>query len=104
MTNSLEFRPRTRRRRVRALQSTEERMLVLVLISIVVLFVCCTTPAAVLSVLYSVKLNDHLGFQVSRQTYIQLIINFVHDFTLYFNTAINYMLSVGYTQKSHMQT
>ena len=31
-------------------------------------------------------------------------INFVHDFTLYFNTAINYMLSVGYTQKSHMQT
>ena len=65
MTNSLEFRPRTRRRRVRALQSTEERMLVLVLISIVVLFVCCTTPAAVLSVLYSVKLNDHLGFQVT---------------------------------------
>ena len=50
---------------MRALQSTEERMLVLVLISIVVLFVCCTTPAAVLSVLYSVKLNDHLGFQVS---------------------------------------
>ena len=82
MTNSLEFRPRTRRRRVRALQSTEERMLVLVLISIVVLFVCCTTPAAVLSVLYSVKLNDHLGFQVSQQTYIQFIINFVHDFKL----------------------
>ena len=50
---------------MRALQSTEERMLVLVLISIVVLFVCCTTPAAVLSVLYSVKLNDHLGFQVT---------------------------------------
>ena len=68
---------------MRALQSTEERMLVLVLISIVVLFVCCTTPAAVLSVLYSVKLNDHLGFQVSRQTYIQLIINFVHDFNLF---------------------
>ena len=60
------FRPRTRRRRVKALQSTEERMLVLVLISIVVLFVCCTTPAAVLSVLYSVKLDDHLGFQVAR--------------------------------------
>ena len=67
---------------MRALQSTEERMLVLVLISIVVLFVCCTTPAAVLSVLYSVKLNDHLGFQVSQQTYIQFIINFVHDFKL----------------------
>ena len=49
---------------MKALQSTEERMLVLVLISIVVLFVCCTTPAAVLSVLYSVKLDDHLGFQV----------------------------------------
>ena len=51
---------------MKALQSTEERMLVLVLISIVVLFVCCTTPAAVLSVLYSVKLDDHLGFQVAR--------------------------------------
>ena len=51
---------------MKALQSTEERMLVLVLISIVVLFVCCTTPAAVLSVLYSVKLDDHLGFQVIR--------------------------------------
>ena len=51
---------------MKALQSTEERMLVLVLISIVVLFVCCTTPAAVLSVLYSVKLDDHLGFQVGR--------------------------------------
>ena len=50
---------------MKALQSTEERMLVLVLISIVVLFVCCTTPAAVLSVLYSVKLDDHLGFQVT---------------------------------------
>ena len=52
---------------MKALQSTEERMLVLVLISIVVLFVCCTTPAAVLSVLYSVKLDDHLGFQVTRK-------------------------------------
>ena len=51
---------------MKALQSTEERMLVLVLISIVVLFVCCTTPAAVLSVLYSVKLDDHLGFQVDK--------------------------------------
>ena len=60
-----QLRPRTRRRRVKALQSTEERMLVLVLISIVVLFVCCTTPAAVLSVLYSGKLDHHLGFQVT---------------------------------------
>ena len=49
---------------MKALQSTEERMLVLVLISIVLLFVCCTTPAAVLSVLYSVRLDDNLGFQV----------------------------------------
>ena len=60
-------------------------MLVLVLISIVVtfifsisivtsisirilfyqvLFVCCTTPAAVLSIMYSVQLKDDLGFQV----------------------------------------
>ena len=51
---------------MKALQSTEERMLVLVLISIVLLFVCCTTPAAVLSVLYSVRLDDHLGFQVGK--------------------------------------
>ena len=61
---------------MKALQSTEERMLVLVLISIVVLFVCCTTPAAVLSVLYSVKLDDHLGFQVpSAQTFKLLAIH-----------------------------
>ena len=67
------LRPRTRRRRVKALQSTEERMLVLVLISIVVLFVCCTTPAAVLSVLYSVKLDDHLGFQVARTQLAKIV-------------------------------
>ena len=29
-----------------------------------VLFVCCTTPAAVLSIMYSVQLKDDLGFQV----------------------------------------
>ena len=31
--------------RRKSLQSPEERMLVMVLISIVILFVCCTTPA-----------------------------------------------------------
>ena len=61
---------------MKALQSTEERMLVLVLISIVVLFVCCTTPAAVLSVLYSVKLDDHLGFQVARVWTFELLQSF----------------------------
>ena len=38
---------------------------VLVLISIVVLFVCCSTPAAVLAVIFSDKLDGHLGFQVA---------------------------------------
>ena len=38
---------------------------VLVLVSIVVVFVCCSTPAAILGVLYSVKLDGHLAFQVA---------------------------------------
>ena len=45
----------SRPRRQKVLHSSEERMLVVVLISIIVLFVVCTTPAAVLSVLYTVK-------------------------------------------------
>ena len=69
-------------------------MLVLVLISIVVktfirlsikivflsyqvLFVCCTTPAAVLSIMYSVQLKDDLGFQVLNLNHLITIIIYV---------------------------
>lgn len=59
-------------------------MLVLVLISIVVLFVCCTTPAAVLSVLYSANLDDHLGFQIFRAVANNLeLLNFALNFYIY---------------------
>jgi len=59
-------------------------MLVLVLISIVVLFVCCTTPAAILSILYSVKLNNNLGFQVFRALANNLeLLNFALNFYIY---------------------
>ena len=76
---------------MKALQSTEERMLVLVLISIVLLFVCCTTPAAVLSVLYSVKLDDHLGFQVGKwldTTFEMLSVSVYQGCYCYQNTKI----------------
>ena len=55
------------KRRFRSLlQNREERTLVLVSISIVVLFVCCSTPMAVmLSLLYTTGLDTHLGFQVA---------------------------------------
>ena len=59
-------------------------MLVVVLISIVVLFVCCTTPAAVLSILYSVKFDQHLGFQVFRAVANNLeLLNFALNFYIY---------------------
>jgi hypothetical protein len=59
-------------------------MLVVVLISIVVLFVCCTTPAAVLSILYSAKLNRHLGFQIFRAVANNLeLVNFALNFYIY---------------------
>ena len=55
-----------RRRLKSLLQNKEERTLVLVSISIVVLFVCCSTPMAVmLSLLYTTGLDTHLGFQVA---------------------------------------
>ena len=73
---------------MKALQSTEERMLVLVLISIVVLFVCCTTPAAVLSVLYSVKLDDHLGFQVAR-AWIDFLAKLSHSLISVFSQILS---------------
>ena len=49
------------------LQNKEERTLVLVSISIVVLFVSCTTPAAVAFVLFNDRnLDDHFAYQVVR--------------------------------------
>ena len=59
-------------------------MLVLVLISIVVLFVCCTTPAAILSIFFSVSLNKHLGFQIFRALANNLeLLNFALYFYIY---------------------
>ena len=59
-------------------------MLVVVLISIVVLFVCCTTPAAVLSILYTARLNRHLGFQIFRAVANNLeLVNFALNFYIY---------------------
>ena len=73
---------RTSRRK--SLQSPEERMLVMVLISIVILFVCCTTPAAVLSILISPSLDQHLGFQTFRAIANNLeLLNFALNFYIY---------------------
>ena len=70
--------------RRKSLQSPEERMLVLVLISIVVLFVCCTTPAAILSIMFSVRLSNNLGFQVFRALANNLeLLNFALNFYIY---------------------
>ena len=68
----------------KSLQTPEERMLVLVLISIVVLFVCCTTPAAILSIFFSVSLINHLGFQIFRAIANNLeLLNFALNFYIY---------------------
>ena len=73
---------RTSRRK--SLQSPEERMLVMVLISIVILFVCCTTPAAILSILISPSLDKHLGFQTFRAIANNLeLLNFALNFYIY---------------------
>lgn len=74
-------RPRNRQR---VLQNSEERMLVMVLISIILLFVVCTTPAAVLSVLFTVKKDQHLGFQIFRAIANNLeLLNFALNFYIY---------------------
>lgn len=52
--------------RRRGLHNPEERMLVVVLIAIVVLFVICTTPAAILSILYNKDRGKKVGFSVFR--------------------------------------
>ena len=62
----------------------EERMLVLVLISLIILFVFCTTPATFLSISYSVKLNYNLNFQVFRAvSNILELLNFTLNFYIY---------------------
>ena len=59
-------------------------MLVMVLISIVVLCVFCTTPAAILSIIFSVSLNKHLGFQIFRAIANNLeLLNFALNFYIY---------------------
>ena len=105
-------------------------MLVLVLISIVVktfirlsikivflsyqvLFVCCTTPAAVLSIMYSVQLKDDLGFQVLNLNHLITIIicqlvlfpcsGLQHNAVLYFSITpvVKYMIDTNaYIQKA----
>ena len=80
-THRRSSRPRNRQK---VLQNSEERMLVVVLISIIVLFVVCTTPAAVLSVLYTVKKDQHLGFQIFRAIANNLeLLNFALNFYIY---------------------
>ena len=59
-------------------------MLVLVLISIVILFVCCTTPAALLSIMFSPSLSANLGFQIFRAVSNNLeLLNFALNFYIY---------------------
>jgi len=76
--------PRSKPRKHKVLQNSEQRMLVLVLISIIVLFVCCTTPAAILSILFSVKLEQHPAFQIFRAVANNLeLLNFASNFYIY---------------------
>ena len=59
-------------------------MLVMVLISIVILFVLCTTPAAILSILIRPSLDKHLGFQTFRAIANNLeLLNFALNFYIY---------------------
>ncbi len=52
--------------RRRGLHNPEERMLVVVLIAIVVLFVICTTPAAFLSLSITEERKNQIGFSIFR--------------------------------------
>ena len=65
-------------------QSKEERVLVLVLISIVLLFVCCTTPAAILSIIFSVSLQNSFSSQIFRAIANNLeLLNFALNFHIH---------------------
>ena len=51
---------------------------------IIVLFVGCTTPAAILSIFFSVSLTKHLGFQIFRSIANNLeFLNFALSFYIY---------------------
>ena len=54
------------------------------MISIVILFVCCTTPAALLSVMFSNSLKGNLGFQIFRAVSNNLeLVFFALNFYIY---------------------
>jgi len=70
--------------RRRGLHSPEERMLVVVLIAIVVLFVICTTPAAFLSIFYDEAKTQAVWFTVFRAAANNLeLLGFALNFFVY---------------------
>ena len=70
--------------RRRGLHSPEERMLVVVLIAIVVLFVICTTPAAFLSIFYDEAKTQTISFTVFRALANNLeLLGFALNFFVY---------------------
>lgn len=80
-TRSTPNRASTRRR---GLHNPEERMLVVVLIAIVVLFVICTTPAAFLTLSISVERKKLVGFSIFRACANNLeLLGFALNFFVY---------------------
>ena len=74
---------RTSTRR-RGLHNPEERMLVVVLIAIVVLFVICTTPAAFLTLSITVERKKLIGFSIYRACANNLeLLGFALNFFVY---------------------
>lgn len=66
------------------LRAKEDRMMALLLVSLVLLFLVCTTPAAILSVSYSDKLTHDFGFQLFRAVANNLeLLNFTLNFYIY---------------------
>lgn len=75
---------RTSTRGRRGLHNPEERMLVVVLIAIVVLFVVCTTPAAFLSLSITGERKKHVGFSIFRACSNNLeLLGFALNFFVY---------------------
>ena len=70
--------------RRRGLHNPEERMLVVVLIAIVVLFVVCTTPAAFLTLTITDKRTKLIGFSIFRAVANSLeLLGFALNFFVY---------------------
>ena len=70
--------------RRRGLHSPEERMLVVVLIAIVVLFVVCTTPAAFLTLSITGERKKYVGFSIFRACANNLeLLGFALNFFVY---------------------